>query len=262
MKKMDLQIQSKLISLVFLLVLCGCANPKQIMVNPNNWQQVNCSAHGWGWIGAPQALSISEKCINNQKVLGYITIEEAEMQDPPKFTGAASTSQAQIDKPVWSANSFWEYTVNGNSTKIIVEKVDSFSGSKAYFVNNGNNINILNDALGLLAVMQNNVMDSSYDPALQPFDWPLFVGKKWDSAGKMIRNGGAIDLSTHHEVKGYGKVKVPAGEFDAFYILSRSDYGARITELWYSPEIKYYVKGVTYTNSGKSVEELNSYQLK
>jgi hypothetical protein len=71
-----------------------------------------------------------------------------------------------------------------------------------------------------------------------------------------------MDLSTHHEVKGYGKVKVPAGEFDAFYILSRSDYGARVTELWYSPEIKYYVKGVTYTNSGKTVEELKSYQLK
>ena len=106
-KKMGLQISVRWITLISVLVLCGCANPKQVMVNPNTWQQVNCSAHGWGWIGAPQALSISEKCISNQRVLGYITIEEAEMKDPPKFTGAASTPQAQIDKPLWNAASFW-----------------------------------------------------------------------------------------------------------------------------------------------------------
>jgi hypothetical protein len=205
---------------------------------------------------------MSKKCISNQRVLGYITIEEAEIQDPPKFIGLSNTPQAQASKPIWGLASFWEYSLNGSEAKVFVEKIDTFGGAKAYFVNNGNSINVFNDALGLAAVMKNNMMDSSYDPALKPFDWPLYVGKQWDSSGQMIRNGGSMDLSTHHEVKGYGKVKVPAGEFDAYYILSKNDYGARVTELWYSPEVKYYVKGISYTNNGKSVEELKSYELK
>ena len=70
-----------------------------------------------------------------------------------------------------------------------------------------------------------------------------------------------LHLSTHYEVKGYGKVKVPAGEFDAYYILGRSDYGARINELWYSPAVKNYIKGVLYTNNGKIIEELSSFRV-
>lgn len=243
-----------------LVGLSGCANPRQIMVNPTTWQQVNCSASGWGWLGAPQAISMVDKCVSNQRVLGNIPIEEVEMQDAPKFSGPASTSQPQAEKPSWGSDSFWTYSVGGNSVKVTVEKIDTFRNGKAYFVKNGSGTQIYNDSLGLAAVMKNGIMDSSYNPALLTYDWPLFVGKQWDSKGELTRNGGTMNLSTHYEVKGFGKVKVPAGEFDTYYILSKSDYGARITELWYSPKAKNYVKGVVYTNSGRSVEELADYK--
>lgn len=248
----------KLILLAALIVMAGCANPKQVMVQPNTWQQVNCSSHGWGWLGAAQAYSMTDKCISSNRTLGYIPIEEAEATDGPKFIGPAIEKSKGSDKPLWSVKDTWEYSVNGNPAKIFVEKVDAGT----YQINTGAAVNILDGSLGYQSVVKNNIIDTIYDPALHPFDWPLFVGKKWDSSGEMKRNGGALALSTHHEVKGFGKVKVPAGEFDVYYILSKSDYGARVSELWYSPDVKYYVKGITYTNAGKLSEELISYQVK
>ena len=241
-----------------LVFMAGCANPKQVMVNPGNWQQVTCAASGWGWIGAPQAYSITDKCISNQRVLGYIPLEEAEIKEAPKFSGNASAKDAGV-LPTWSDGDTWEYSVNGSTTKFTVKKPPV---SQQYRVDLATGTNIFNASLGLEGVEKDGMIDTIYSPALRPFDWPLHIGKAWDSSGEMKRNGGSIALSTHHEVKGFGRVKVPAGEFDAYYILAKNDYGARVSELWYAPAVKYYVKGVVYTNSGMSTEELVNFSLK
>lgn len=252
----------KRLAVVFVLatVLAGCANPKQVMVHPDSWKQVNCSAHGWGWIGAPQAISMKDQCVNNQRVLGLITIEEAEMKEGPKFDAPLSSGISSIEKPTWSSGDFWEYNINGKAVKLQVESVEP---GPAYRVSNGSGVlNIFNDSWGLMFTEQNGVKDAMYSPALQPFAWPLTIGKQWNATGEMTRNGGTMKLSTHYEIKGSGKVKVPAGEFDAYYILAKNDYGARVTEMWYSPAVKSYVRAVTYFDTGKVVEELGRYDLK
>lgn len=249
----------RLILLVALSLTSGCANPKQVMVQAGTWQQVNCSASGWGWLGVPQAISMVNNCINAQKVLGYIPIEEAEMLDGPKFSQELVVNN-QEQKPVWHVNDSWEYSVNSRPTRLFVEKVDN--GGTFYYLNVGSRTSVFNDSLGAQKTITNGIVDTVYEPALHPLDWPLYVGKKWDASGDMKRNGGTLAVSTHHEVMGYGKVKVPAGEFEAYYILAKSDFGARVTELWYSPTVKYYVKAITYTNTGRIVEDLARYEIK
>lgn len=249
----------RLILLGVLSLTSGCANPKQVMVNAGTWQQVNCSASGWGWLGAPQAISMVNDCINTQKVLGYIPIEEAEVHDGPKFSQELVANN-QEQKPIWHVNDSWEYLIGGNTSKIVVDKIEN--SGPFYYVNTNTGTSVFSNTLGVQKTIKNGTIDTAYDPALRPLEWPLYVGKTWDAAGTMYRNGGSLAVSTHHEVKGYGKIKVPAGEFEAYYILAKSDFGARVTELWYSPAVKYYVKAITYTNTGRIVEDLAKYHIK
>ena len=72
--------------LLAVIVLTGCAAPSQVMVNPKTWQQMDCSTWGFGWLGTPMALASYQDCINKSRAMGYITIEEAEATDYPKFS--------------------------------------------------------------------------------------------------------------------------------------------------------------------------------
>ena len=252
-----------LLACVLLTILCGCANPRQVMVNPSTWQQAVCAASGWGWLGAPLAYKSYNNCLNNQKVLGLIPLEELEVKDSLKFDTPLDATGKKATRPEWQAGQFWEYSLsNGGTSRLTVQKIGNYNGTAGYtVVSPDGKESFYDQSLGLMVVFGNGIVDTEYEPALHPFDFPLDLSKSWHASGDMHRAGGHIDLSNHHEVKGYGRIKVPAGEFDAFYILNRSDYGARISELWYSPEVKNYVKGVLYTNNGKIVEELTRYNL-
>lgn len=63
-----------LLTLSFLI--CGCAAPNQIMVNPSNGAAVDCSTWGWGWAGTPMALIAHERCIERYRSVGFVTAEE------------------------------------------------------------------------------------------------------------------------------------------------------------------------------------------
>ncbi|MBL7205905.1 MAG: hypothetical protein ISS63_16490 [Desulfobacteraceae bacterium] len=119
---------------------------------------------------------------------------------------------------------------------------------------------LYNEALGVCAILDKGATLNEYTPPLHPYDWPLSLGKSWKATGVMKTSTGSLNLATCYEVKGYGRVRVPAGIFNAFYIIGKNDTGrVRIVELWYSPEIKNYVKGISYLISGKVTEELVDY---
>jgi hypothetical protein len=248
---------------VFLMVcsvanFCGCANPRQVMVNPDTWQQTVCTAFGFGWIASQKAESKFEACVHNQGVLGMVPLEELEAKDSPKFEIVLDATGTHAVRPGWLAGYFWEYAVSsGGSSRLTVQKTETYHNVAGYRVLRSDGKEAFYDqSLGLVALFGRGIVDSDYDSAFHRFDFPLYVGKRWNASGEMRRSTGSMDLSARYEVMGYGKVKVPAGEFDAYYILGRSDFGARINELWYSPDVKNYVKGVLYTKKGKIVEEL------
>jgi len=192
-----------------------------------------------------------------------VPLEEVEAKDPPKFDLFLDASGKQAPRPEWKAGYYWEYSVTGGKTiRRSVLKTGNYRNASGYQVTllNGKE-GFLDQSLGLMAVFDNSIVDTDYEPALHPFDFPLLVGKSWHASSKMRRTPGSINLSTNYEIKGYGKIKVQAGEFIAFYILGRSDYGSRVNELWYSPEIRYFVKSILYTNNGKVTEELSAFNL-
>lgn len=251
--------------LFIVLVACscfGCAKGKQVMVHPSTWEQANCSAWGVGVIGAPMALAQTYDCVNIYKVKGFVTLEEMEAKEPPRFMIDLDSKDKVAEKPTWKAGDFWEYkSSNGNIGKLTIDTRGSFDETEGYYALSGKEKRFYSLGLGLRKTFGVVGVDTDYIPALRPFDFPLAVDQSWSAYGVMKRNMSKMNIATHYEVLGYGKIKVPAGEFLAYYIISKDDYGLRVAEMWYSPEVKYLVKTNYYTSKGRFTEELIRYKL-
>jgi len=250
------------LSLMFALsCLFGCASYQQVMVFPSTWEQVTCSSRGFGYRGEPMALATFESCVFNLKTLGYITLQEAEEKDAPKFD-QEKISGKQVDRPSWMKGFFWEYSGNDKTVRYTVDTVATTDKDVVYQVaTSEGRVHVLNGNLGLAAVQVDGTVERDYDPALKTFDWPLSVGKKWDSISRTGKGSAMTQLWTHLEVGGFGRLKVPAGEFEAYYILIRNDDGSRSEELWYGPTVRNCVKRIVYTKKGRTVEELTRYHV-
>ena len=104
------------------------------------------------------------------------------------------------------------------------------------------------------------------EPLITTLDFPLFVGKRWETKYDSYSIGGRIgEYVEKFRVLSYETVKTPAGEFKAFKIrrsgshTDSTDSSALYTTIeWYSPEVKIYVKKI---HSDFSPMELVDYKL-
>jgi hypothetical protein len=243
-----------------LLLICvnGCVAPKQLMINPTNKHQVDCSTSGWGWLGTPLALKHHNDCINEYKILGYIPLEEFEKNEAPKLDQKGGVKASPCLRPVWVVNSEWHYLVNDREVHLKFIRKENFKGIPIYrVINERGGFIFYNEDLGIAAKLNsNNDIEVEYKPPFMSYDWPLSVGKTWNAS---VKSSESSYLFINYIVKSYGRIKVPAGDFYAYYIVGKSDNGIRIIELWYSPEVKHYVKAIAYVQPGIILEELQSY---
>jgi hypothetical protein len=101
-------------------------------------------------------------------------------------------------------------------------------------------------------------------------DWPLAVGKKWSfnyvQEGKVQRY--SVRWTYDAEVVAQEKVKVPAGEFDAFKIVYKGFWnndtnrrnGSSISTGWYAPAARASVR--TEVQSGNTLSQTDLVELK
>lgn len=90
---------------------------------------------------------------------------------------------------------------------------------------------------GLIAVLDRmGELQFSFDPPIA-FDWPLQVGKRWQSEHTMTfhSTGKSIPLFMDWAVESYGDITVPAGTFKA-YKLVWSDGLGDVETRWVAPQ--------------------------
>ena len=106
--------------------------------------------------------------------------------------------------------------------------------------------------------------------------FPLAVGKRWryESDWLFKVKGSSGTMSVEVAVTAYEKVRVPAGEFDAFRLVStrqvrgRSSFGSvidgeNVSTFWYAPAARAVVKAVSRNPYiGPSTVELVDYELR
>jgi hypothetical protein len=101
--------------------------------------------------------------------------------------------------------------------------------------------------------------------------FPLELGKKWDSKFKYFNKANSWDVRWQFDAKvtAYEKVKVPAGEFDAFKIEYKGYWnndslgasGRLVITSWYAPAAKSIVKNEYDDTYNITVTELLEVQL-
>jgi hypothetical protein len=179
-----------------------------------------------------------------------------------------ASSDANVDKPEWKIGYNWMYAwkqpgSSGTLTREIVRE-DTFEGVPAYVMRVGKNEYFLSkNALGDLAGMLGGKVTYKRTPPDQDYSWPFQVGKEWKS--KFLRENVQEKSSQTYDyrkvVAAIEKIQVPAGAFDAFKIQTYESYsGNLLSEGWYSPVTKWFIKLRTYRQDGLREEELISFK--
>jgi hypothetical protein len=111
----------------------------------------------------------------------------------------------------------------------------------------------------------------------EPLRFPLQVGQHWQYAGRVRfkDNGSQASLQTKVQVEAWERIRVVAGEFDAFRLRATSTFegtsyggiaqlrGDSRTTYWYAPTARAIVKWTTYsTYRGESTVELVDFELR
>ncbi len=119
------------------------------------------------------------------------------------------------------------------------------------------------------------VLDAQGKPAdvstgLKVLDFPLYVGKEWNQETELrsVTTGLPRIYRNEFKVMAYEEVTVKAGKFKAFRIAwvqeTRNVANPFVghADLWWSPEVKNFVKRHVYTTRWLTDSELESYTLK
>jgi hypothetical protein len=192
------------------------------------------------------------------------------------MAGGFVSAQEKMDAPVWNVGDKWIYqTAEGKKVVNEVVKVDD----EVYVVRIGGNpyLNVYDKKTMNITKWIDSSGTEAQASALNVYDFPLFVGKKW--GGRILpssatRTSGAGPWEYSFNVEKIEEIKTGAGSFKAYrlyckhYNLNpRAKHPGGWMKFWYSPDAKAWVKKEVeksaYFDGTVNVDaELVSYQLK
>jgi hypothetical protein len=175
------------------------------------------------------------------------------------------------DRPEVKVGDRWQfvrYYSVASTTPNLIWEIHSVSATEIAGTENGEPLQLTADL---------NVIDSPTGSYSNPnaLSFPLEVGKRWQYATDWLfkPKGSRGSLSVDVEVVAYERITVPAGEFEAFKLVSKgslsgtspinSQYDAVITTTyWYAAAPRAIVKSVTHNPYlGASTVEMVAFQL-
>ena len=175
----------------------------------------------------------------------------------------------QARPPEWKAGYRWQYLFTAPGVKgtivSLVAREEVFEKSPSYVLVIGKNeYPHAKSTLGVLATLSGGKTLSKNDPPSQSLAWPLETGKQWrnyyvaeDAERKRTQR-----IDTEMVVAALEEVRVPAGIFAAFRVETYdTQTGELISEQWYAPRARWFVKTRIYRDEGPLVRELISFKL-
>jgi len=174
------------------------------------------------------------------------------------------------DKPTWNVGDQWQYSwrLPGRQGKLVREVVrdEILNGHPVHVVKASDLESYYSkESLGLLATAQKGKIISKRSAPLEYFSWPVESGKEWKSS---FFNETALQKSSqptvfHTVAREIREISVAAGVFDTIKIEIYGAYnGQLVSEHWYAPKAKWFVKNRTYLVEGIREEELTSFKFK
>jgi len=182
---------------------------------------------------------------------------------PPNVAGP-------IMAPIWHVGDEWEYAYKSPSDSGTfvwsVSRVETLDGEPNYVLKIGTR-EILHRVSDLANTLErvDGVVVLRETPARLMYAWPLVVGKSWDETHKQERpvERSTTDRNSTWTVDTEETVTVLAGTFRTVKITWKNkNTGALVTEMWYAPDVKQWVKIREVLTNGIREREMVSFKLK
>ncbi len=186
---------------------------------------------------------------------------------------------AIVDAPFLRPGSSWTYKVEDSSQPAPVtltltfDREDTYKGTAVLSFTAGVETILYDRDLNFVAVASGGRVLREASPSFRAFDFPFYVGKEWRSVFTFqdyVRTLSWTPVEVFWRVKEYDQVKVPAGAFRAFLLVSdpSTNWGIKKEEIWYAPEVKQPIKvkrertAAHYLGKGTESWELVQYALR
>lgn len=156
----------------------------------------------------------------------------------------------KVPKPDWKVGYLWQYVKKrAGATEMVVRELireDAFEGVPSYVMRvSKDEVFYAKNALSTLAVMLGGKLISKNNPPGELFSWPLEVGKEWRSSytRQIMEPKLSFEENFLRAASNFESVEVPAGTFEVVKIDTYDfDKGTLVSEHWYSPQVRWFVK--------------------
>jgi hypothetical protein len=175
----------------------------------------------------------------------------------------------QAEKPEWKTGYQWRYSLAAPGFKpaVVTNQVvreDTFEDTPVYVLSAGKNEYPHDQrSLSVLATLSGGKTVSKNEPPSLPIDWPLKVGQRWDNdyVQQDVEHKQSETIQTRVLVADFETVRVPAGTFPAFRIETYASPGGELlSDQWYAPAVKWFVKSKFYREDGVVEQDLISFK--
>jgi hypothetical protein len=177
----------------------------------------------------------------------------------------------QAQKPEWKVGYQWRYALQAPGLKgaaLVPNEVvrdEIFEGVPAYVLSAGNKeYPHAKATLAVLATLSNGKVIIKNEPPSLTLAWPLEVGKRWQNQYTIqdVEEKQSAKINTEVVVGDFEIVRVPAGSFPAFRIETYTSPGGElISDQWYAPAVKWFVKSKFYREDGVIEQSLAAFKL-
>src|SRR5262249_34869040 len=193
---------------------------------------------------------------------------------PVTTTGVAAvappTSLKELPLPVWKIGDEWAFhhhDRSGDGTFVSsVVRTEMVEGAECYVLKSGEYESFFRrQDLAFVRESVNGELVFRVTPAKPYYQWPLAVGGKWQQeyTNESPRDGRTEELSVEGEAMREEPTTVPAGTFQTIKIVARnSRTGHLLSEYWYAPAVKQWVKTHEWLESGERTREMIAYKLR
>ena len=186
----------------------------------------------------------------------------------PAMAREASTNLV-VEVPTWRPGYEWEYSwksPQGSGTFVwSVNRVDAIEGTEYYVVRGSEGREIYwrkHDRAYYMEKIPAGIETRNVPPS--PIPWPLAIGKSWESHYTRER---PLERATSEELRScvvekQEQVTVPAGTFATLKVACSDPRRQQVVlEVWYSPDVKQWVKERGHFFYGVRDRELLRYHL-
>jgi len=272
------------------LILAGCASMQNTPQQDYTYAMAQGCSHipgvkldrvepdGRYWyIGGPAEWSQFKACMDQEfkthPFYDWLKAQKRDAKQPPVAVGSASPTAAPagpIMAPVWKIGDEWQYAYKSptdSGTYVwSVNRVELLDGVEHYVIKSGTR-EIFYRVSDLASSLErvDGVVIARDTPSRLSYVWPLTVGKTWEQTTRQERpvDRTTLDRNSVWTVDADETITVLAGTFRTMKITWRNkNTGALNYEMWYSPEVKQWVKIREILSNGQRERELASFKLK